>query len=289
MTHFRIMLRRTPRRLSALALALALASTGAPPARAQGLAPVQAPAPALDRGLSREETDARIAAARAKGDAARARLREAAAQSAEPIEETRRRADFGDVAAQVTLGELHARGQRGLARDPEASARWFAKAAAAGDAHAQRVLGSLAYFGVGMPKDETAAARWFKASADQGNQEARFSLGRMTLEGKGGVGPDAAGGLAMVRAAIESGALSGPSAAAGAEELARAHREGGALRPDRVEASFWQGVAASFRRGDKDAKTSFEGTLAGLSPMEADLVKRRIEELHPTPKPAAGR
>ena len=53
------------------------------------------------------------------------------------------------------------------------------------DIEAQVALGSLYYFGNGVPKDSAEAFRWFRKAADQGHSDAQNVLGLMYYEGNG--------------------------------------------------------------------------------------------------------
>jgi len=127
----------------------------------------------------------------------------------------------GSVDAQLTLGNLHFHGARGLPADMSKAFGYYAKAAAAGDPSAFSQLGdmyaqgiaveqnnltALEYFrqgaakdhppsqnglgymfmhGYGVAKDYKKALEYFKAAAERGNADAQFNLGAMYIGGKG--------------------------------------------------------------------------------------------------------
>ena len=57
------------------------------------------------------------------------------------------------------------------------AARMMAQAVAMGHAGAQRELGEMYYFGLGVKEDEAKALKFFKMAADQGDEDAMTSLG----------------------------------------------------------------------------------------------------------------
>lgn len=61
----------------------------------------------------------------------------------------------------------------------------YRKAADAGSAYAQYMLGYCCRYARGTPVDYKSAVLWFKDSAAKGNPDAQFELGKCYLEGKG--------------------------------------------------------------------------------------------------------
>ena len=87
-----------------------------------------------------------------------------------------------------------------MPRDDALAVRWFAAAAAQGDADAQFCLGlahELGRAGGGRP-DAAAAAQWYGRAAAQGSLRATAALARVTAGGEG-ADADAAAGCATVR------------------------------------------------------------------------------------------
>ena len=68
-------------------------------------------------------------------------------------------AEAGIPAAMTRLGMM-AHNAEGGPRDVELAARWWAKAAARGDADAQAMLGAALHLGAGVPVDRVAALEW---------------------------------------------------------------------------------------------------------------------------------
>lgn len=90
----------------------------------------------------------------------------------------------GDPAAQRNLGHLYRYGL-GVPQDFEAAAAWYGRAAEAGLARAQANLAMMHLRGQGMPPDSSEAARWFTAAALQNHAVAQYNLGLLYLRGDG--------------------------------------------------------------------------------------------------------
>ena len=71
-----------------------------------------------------------------------------------------------NVDACVLLGVLYIDGS-GVKKDPVRAASWINKAARAGDAEAQYLLGHFAEWGIGMAKNARAALRWRQKAAEK--------------------------------------------------------------------------------------------------------------------------
>ena len=95
----------------------------------------------------------------------------------------RKAADAGDAAAMVDLGALFVHGQ-GVAKDPGQGAEWFRKAAALGNRNGMRNLGALHAGGRGVPLDLAKAVALFRQAAAAGDPESMSNLG--TLYARGG-------------------------------------------------------------------------------------------------------
>ncbi len=87
----------------------------------------------------------------------------------------RKKADQGNITAQLILGKLYATGQ-GLPKDITKAMHWFKKAADSGDPWAQTVLGSLYKTGKYIPKDIKKAKYWYTKAANQGDKTAQQYL-----------------------------------------------------------------------------------------------------------------
>ena len=116
--------------------------------------------------------------------------------SAEVLQYYQHSADSGNVDAQLTLGQLHYYGHRGLPHSPALAAKYFSLAAAAGDANAMTSLGQMHLNGMMMGEDEDeaeigtetedgnlTALHLFTQAAELGNAAAQTSLGLLYLHG----------------------------------------------------------------------------------------------------------
>ncbi len=78
-------------------------------------------------------------------------------------------AERGVVEAQVAVAGMFLSGN-GTRADAGLAARWYLRAAEAGDAVAQLNLGDLYSQGLGVPRDEVSAYVWFSLAAAQGRR-----------------------------------------------------------------------------------------------------------------------
>jgi hypothetical protein len=114
-----------------------------------------------------------------------------------------RAADAGSARAQFMLGYL---AQHGLGREwsyREAAQRYGA-AAAAGLPEAQLALGELYLGGLGVPPDEATGASWVRRAAAAGHGPALYRLGQLYFHGTG-VAQDFEAALAAFAAAAQAG------------------------------------------------------------------------------------
>jgi TPR repeat protein len=117
--------------------------------------------------------------------------------------QNREAAEQGNVAAQLSLGFMHAFGN-GAIQDYTEAASWFRLAAEQGDAGAQSFLGTLYANGNGVIQDYTEAASWFRLAAEQGDARAQTNLGLMYNLGNGVI-QDYAEAVDWYRKAAEQG------------------------------------------------------------------------------------
>jgi TPR repeat protein len=75
----------------------------------------------------------------------------------------------GYLGAQVRCGMMYATGGRSVPQNWTTAAKWWRKAAEAGDQGAQWNIGVWYYYGRGMGRDVAKAMVWFRKSAAQGN------------------------------------------------------------------------------------------------------------------------
>jgi TPR repeat protein len=94
-------------------------------------------------------------------------------------------AEQGHAGAQQKVAVLYL-GGGGVARDLKQVAKWYGKAAEAGNLDAQFQLATAYREGLhGLPKDHALALKWFRAAADQGYAAANLSLAVMYQNGWG--------------------------------------------------------------------------------------------------------
>ena len=93
-------------------------------------------------------------------------------------------AEAGEIEAQFGLGLLYERG-RGVLRDIEAAASWYARAAEQGSMRAQTQLGGMYARGDGVPEDWSRAIAWWRRAEAQGSMRAMFHLGLAYQYGSG--------------------------------------------------------------------------------------------------------
>ena len=104
--------------------------------------------------------------------------------SFEPFsEELVKRAEAGDVKAQLSLGMCYDWGLL-VVKDDAQSFKWFKKAADQGDPSSQKNIGYCYMKGKGVAKDDPQAFEWFKKAAIQGNPTAQAMIGAYYLDGE---------------------------------------------------------------------------------------------------------
>ena len=95
------------------------------------------------------------------------------------------RANAGDAAAQVAVGESYAEG-KGVSRDYKLAAEWYQRAADKGDIGGELHLAALYRDGgKGFPRDMAQAAAWYRKAAEQGDVTAQGTLGTLYSMGQG--------------------------------------------------------------------------------------------------------
>ncbi len=94
----------------------------------------------------------------------------------EDLAQLRKKAEAGDVDAQVELGNKYALGVGGVSRNIPEAAKWIRMAAEKGNADAQNKFAIMNEGGYGVPRDPKAAVSWFEKAAQQGNTNAEQRL-----------------------------------------------------------------------------------------------------------------
>jgi TPR repeat protein len=95
----------------------------------------------------------------------------------------RQAAESGLVEAQVRLAEIHHFGEDGIFTDPGQAAFWAMKAADAGHAWAQNLVGSMKEFGAGLAMDGEGALAYYRKAAAQGDAKGQANVGRLLFNG----------------------------------------------------------------------------------------------------------
>jgi TPR repeat protein len=108
-----------------------------------------------------------------------------AAQTPVPDPSLLAKANSGDAAAQIAIGESYAAGN-GVARDCKIAGEWFGKAAQSGSVAGELRLATFYRDGAkGCPRDMAQAAQWYRKAAEQGDVAAQGILGVLYSYGQG--------------------------------------------------------------------------------------------------------
>ncbi|XP_074173778.1 protein sel-1 homolog 2 isoform X3 [Rhinolophus sinicus] len=95
-------------------------------------------------------------------------------------------AERGDVQIQVSLGQLHLIGRKGLDQDYAKALYYFLKAAKAGSANAMAFIGKMYLEGNdAAPQNNVTAFKYFSMAANKGNAIGLHGLGLLYFHGKG--------------------------------------------------------------------------------------------------------
>ena len=96
------------------------------------------------------------------------------------------KANAGDAAAEVQVGELYAAG-KGVAMDPVQAAAWYRKAADQNNVSGELHLAALYRDGAGKKflRDVEQAATWYRKAAEAGDAGAQGTLGVLYAYGQG--------------------------------------------------------------------------------------------------------
>ncbi|QAY94551.1 hypothetical protein CWB41_01345 [Methylovirgula ligni] len=184
----------------------------------------------------------------------------------------RSQARAGDASAQFALAANYAEG-RVTARDLQAAAEWYGKAAAQGLAPAQYRLGSLFEKGIGVPRDLSKARSLYQSAAEQGNIRAMHNLAVLAADGGDNGRPDYVTAAHWFKRAAEFGVRD--SQYNYAVLLAR----GLGVQQDFVASYVWFAVVAA--QGDQDSATKRDDVGARLSPDQLATAKAVAASFRP--------
>ncbi len=155
-----------------------------------------------------------------------------------PVSSLKALAEKGDREAQNELGLAYASGLKGQKVNFDEAFKLFRMAADQGLAGAQYNLGSLYFFGSGVPRDNQEALKWYRKSAEQGFIPAQFYLGWMHANGKG-VEEDFKEAIKWFKKAADQGDSEAQ------RSLGILYLRGEDLNPDYVEAYKWINLSAA--------------------------------------------
>lgn len=152
-------------------------------------------------------------------------------------EETKARAEQGDAASQLALGNLYQSGA-GVEKNFKQAFKWHRKAAEQGLGRAQYRLGLDYAGGLGTKMSQVEATVWFRRAAEGGLAQAQYTLGMCYENGRGVDGDD----VEAVRWFRQAAAQKFPDAEA---ELGQCHLDGVGATKDIVEGLMWLQRAAA--------------------------------------------
>lgn len=149
----------------------------------------------------------------------------------------RKAVTLADTDAMVELGNLYLLGTEGLAADPRAALKLYARAARLGDPNGMFNLAVMHRGGYGPPENPRLARAWYLRAGEAGSAPGAFNAGVVLLEGYGGR-VDTRQGVLWLRRAIEMGSAEAMS------ELGRLHAEGSGVASDPAKALYFYRAAA---------------------------------------------
>lgn len=190
--------------------------------------------------------------------------------AAPDLRATLAKAEAGDPAAAVVLGEIYSKGKQ-APQSFQTAAVWYRKAADQGVAKAQRRLGMLYEMGLGVHRAFPEAAAWYLKAAEQGDIVAQYCLASMYARGRG-IPSNSQEALKWYHRAAQLGdSLS-------RYNLAERYARGRDVSPDQVEAYKWYSLAAD--QGLIDAAQSRDRLKGKLTPEQLAEALSRIEQFN---------
>ena len=183
------------------------------------------------------------------------------------------KAQAGDAAALVRLGNAYNYGRHGAKQDYAQALIWYRKGAEQGDANSQFQLGGLYHFGHGVPQDDAQGFAWIMKAAEQGHIDAEFFISVSYTQGWG-VTSDAAQSAVWLRKAAEQGD------ARSQFYLGVDYEKGEGVAQDYSEAYYWFELAASVetKRGMRKRNIKKRDEAAShLSSAELDRLDERVQ------------
>lgn len=164
----------------------------------------------------------------------------------ETVASTRVRAEQGDTSAQEKIGSMYYYGL-GVPQDYGEAIQWYRKSGSQGYAKAQFNLGNMYYRGQGLPQDYSEALRRIQKAANQGDAKGQDALGYMYYNGQA-MPQDYTEAARWYRKAAEQGE------ALAEQGLAYMYVKGQGVQQDDTQAAAWYQKAAE--QGDAAAPES---------------------------------
>ncbi len=158
------------------------------------------------------------------------------------FEEVRRKAEAGDLRAEVRLGQIYDT-EHSVLKDDAKAAEWFGKAADRGDAEGEMGLSAFYAEGRVVAKNSVKAGLLLRQAADQGWPEAELELSAEYQLGIGGVPMDKAQAFDWLKKAAEAGNSKAEN------QLALSYMLGTLTPKDDVQATVWLRRAAEHGNG----------------------------------------
>jgi TPR repeat protein len=180
------------------------------------------------------------------------------------FKQTKAKADKGDAAAQLQLGNFYFYGT-GVSKDLSKGVKWHRKAAEQGLAMAQYQLALDYALGEGAEPDKPEAAIWFRKAAEQNVVEAQVEIGQCYARGDG-VQANGADAIHWFRKAVAQGSMDAEY------QIGKCYFEGTGFSKDIEQGVKWIRHAAE--RGFAPAQNAFgqcyeKGTGVPKDPLQA--------------------
>jgi uncharacterized protein len=211
------------------------------------------------------------------GGAAHPTTNSSARLTSSDIAQLQTKAEAGDPAAQLSLGQAYEAGN-GVSQNDAEAATWYRKAADQGNSTAQNDLAIMYREGRGVARSKEEAVKWYRKAAWQKDPNAMFNLGTAYYNGDG-VEIDDITAYAWFSLAAEAGNQNGQEAlersasqiphrvGEGMRRVAEILQEGVDVPKDTAAAVRWLRKAA--QSNDQEAEIELTGILIrgdGTSP-----------------------
>lgn len=148
-------------------------------------------------------------------------------------------AEAGNAVAQYNLGNMHADGMGGLQKDYAEAVKWYQKSADQGYGFAQNNVGIAYKNGQGVAQDYVEAVKWFTKAAEQNIAVAQNTLGAIYATGVEGIPQDYTKAVQWYQKAAENNDANGQL------NLGSMYTSGNGVKKDVVQAYLWISLAAA--------------------------------------------